>query len=163
MSSSMKGIDHYLDNVEQMLFSFIEGQKKTAPGGVITKRAQSCDGSCERVNILKSSTTLTTSLATSPASAGPAKRSKMILEKLWQIPPPQVATTRRVPEHHLVLLRRRIQVVFNFTSTLLFVSRHKMHLLNSHLSMHAEESINIKLAPEDFTHNIQRSIFLGRL
>ena len=108
-------IDQYQDSSEQHLFLLIEGQKKTVPGGAITKRVQSYGGSCERANTLKSSTTLTTSLATSPALAGPAKRSKMILEKQkWQILPPQVATTRRVLEYRLVPLRRKNQVISKF-------------------------------------------------
>ena len=118
------------------------------PGGAITRRAQSSDGSCERANILKSLTTLTTSLATSRISAGPAKRSKMILKKPWQCPPPQVATTRRVPEHHLVLLRRRVQVISWFYPR----SSDEFPLDE------AEKSIDIKLPPEGFTHNIQSCI-----
>ena len=144
-----------------MLFSFIQGPKKTAPGGVITKRAQSCDGSYERANTLKTSTASTTSLATSPASAGPAKRSKMILEKLRQILPPQAATTRTVPEHHLVLLRRRIQVILWFHYWCALCTHKKASVKFSPIN--AEESPNVKLLPEDMTQNIQRVIFLCRL
>ena len=107
-------------------FSCIVGRRRTALGGATTRPARSSAENCERANISKTlTTTLTTSSETSTTSAELGTRQKMLPEIRKRNPPPQVATTQRALEHHLVLLRRRNQVqakiILLFTSIMVRV------------------------------------------